>query len=70
MLQQAVAVPGNSRVCQALRTLHPDVHTVGDLVAMVGGAALAQVILKVEENMLWTVHLWPSIIYAIEQLTH
>ena len=51
MLQQPAAIPGDSRVCQALRTLRPDAHTIGDLVAVLGDAALAQVILKAANNM-------------------
>jgi hypothetical protein len=44
-LQPTAASPGDSRVRQALRTLHPEVHTIGDLAAIAGAAALAQVIL-------------------------
>lgn len=34
--------PGDSRVRQALRTLYPAVHTLGDLAAVAGTAALAE----------------------------
>ena len=50
-LQQPAAIPSDSRVCQAVRTLHPDAHTIGDLVAVVGDAALAQVILKAADHI-------------------
>jgi hypothetical protein len=70
MLQQMVAIPGDSRVCQAMRTLHPDAHTIGDLVTMVGAAALAQVNVGAVGNVMWTASSCSSIISDIDQLVH